>query len=232
MVPQTWFNYGNAGGGVDIVGVADQRSRSGQTGDNRLLAWGFDANSDPGYGGIGKEYPSPQNWSQYSGVKFWFYGSGEGGQLQIEIGEDKTTDVERYRAPTFVDNQLGWRLVRLDFDSFTPASWNPVPGNEVLDLLSVENIVFAANSGITSSGVAIDDVTLYSDGSDLLHRLHRPHQPQFLSLIRRRRPVWSGATSSTEAALIPRIGDMTLVAGAGVMVSPVLHRQARKRSCF
>ena len=96
---------------------------------------------------------SPQNWSQYSGVKFWFYGSGEGGQLQIEIGEDKTTDVERYRAPTFVDNQLGWRLVRLDFDSFTPASWNPVPGNEVLDLLSVENIVFAANSGITSSGV-------------------------------------------------------------------------------
>ena len=165
-VPQTWFNYGNAGGGVDIVGVADPRSRSGQTGDNRLLAWGFDANSDPGYGGIGKEYPSPQNWSQYSGVKFWFYGSGEGGQLQIEIGEDKTTDVERYRAPTFVDNQLGWRLVRLDFDSFTPASWNPVPGNEVLDLLSVENIVFAANSGITSSGVAIDDVTLYSDGSD------------------------------------------------------------------
>ena len=56
--------------------------------------------------------------------------------------------------------------MRLDFDSFTPASWNPVPGNEVLDLLSVENIVFAANSGITSSGVAIDDVTLYSDGSD------------------------------------------------------------------
>ena len=66
----------------------------------------------------------------------------------------------------------------------------------------------------------------------LLHRLHRPHQPQFLSLIRRRRPVWSGATSSTEAALIRRIGDMTLVAGAGVMVSRSTTPTARKRSCF
>ena len=53
-VPTTWFNYGNAGGGVSVVGVADSRARSGQLGDNKLLAWGFDAVSDPGYGGVGK----------------------------------------------------------------------------------------------------------------------------------------------------------------------------------
>jgi len=164
-VPSTWFNYGNAGGGVSLVGVAETRARTGQSGDNKLLAWGFDAVSDPGYGGVGKEYASPQNWSQYSGLKFWFYGSGEGGSLQIEIGEDKTSDVERYRGGAFTDNQVGWKIVRVPFDSFSPASWNPTPGNEVLDLVSVENIVFAVNSGATTAGVAIDDVSLYLDNS-------------------------------------------------------------------
>ncbi len=164
-VPPTWFNYGNAGGGVSLVGVAETRVRTGQSGDNKLLAWGFDAVSDPGYGGVGKEYASPQNWSQYSGVRFWFYGSGEGGSLQIEIGEDKTSDVERYRGGAFTDNQVGWQIVRVPFDSFSPASWNPAPGNEVLDLVSVENIVFAVNSGATTAGVAIDDVSLYVDNS-------------------------------------------------------------------
>lgn len=164
-VPPTWFNYGMAGGGVSVVGVSDQRARAGQSGSNRMLAWGYDTNRDPGYGGVGKEYGSPQNWTQYSGIKFWFYGSGEGGRLQVEIGEDKTTDVERYRAPAFTDNQSGWRVVRVPFDSFTPASWNPTPGNEVLDLVSVENVVIAVNSGATIAGVAIDDVSLYRVGS-------------------------------------------------------------------
>ena len=164
-VPPTWFNYGNAGGGVSLVGVAETRARTGQSGDNKLLAWGFDAVSDPGYGGVGKEYASPQNWSQYSGVKFWFYGSGEGGSLQVEIGEDKTSDVERYRGGAFTDNHVGWKIVRVPFDSFSPASWNPTPGNEVLDLVSVENIVFAVNSGATTAGVAIDEVSLYVDAS-------------------------------------------------------------------
>lgn len=160
-VPSTWFNYGMAGGGVSVVGVSDQRARSGQSGANQMLAWGYDASRDPGYGGVGKEYGSPQNWTQYSGIKFWFYGSGEGGRLQVEIGEDKSTDVERYRAPAFTDNQVGWRIVRVPFDSFTPASWNPTPGNEVLDLVSVENVVIAVNSGVTIAGVAIDDLSLY-----------------------------------------------------------------------
>ena len=164
-VPPTWFNYGMAGGGVSVVGVSDQRARAGQSGSNRMLAWGYDASRAPGYGGVGKEYGSPQNWTQYSGIKFWFYGSGEGGRLQVEIGEDKTTDVERYRAPAFTDNQAGWRVVRVPFDSFTPASWNPTPGNEVLDLVSVENVVIAVNSGATIAGVAIDDVSLYRVGS-------------------------------------------------------------------
>ena len=37
-----------------------------------------------------------QNWSQYLASNFGFTDQGRG-SLQIEIGEDKTSDVERYR---------------------------------------------------------------------------------------------------------------------------------------
>ena len=164
-VPESWFNYGNAGGGVSLVAVGDGFAREGQSSENKLLAWGFDAASDPGYGGVGKEFAQPADWSAFEGVEFWFFGSGSGGVLQVEIGEDKTSDVERYRSNAFPDSTSGWRRVRLPFESFRPASWNPVPGNEVLDLVAVENLVFAANSGVSGAGVALDDIVLYGNGS-------------------------------------------------------------------
>ena len=78
------------GRGVNLVGVDDDLAKSGQSNENRLLFWGFDADSDPGYGGVGKEWVEPLDWTAFTGLEFWFYGSGEGGELQIEIGEDKT----------------------------------------------------------------------------------------------------------------------------------------------
>ena len=87
------------------------------------------------------------------------------GELQIEIGEDKTSDVERYRAPAFYDREIGWQLITLPFESFSPSDWNPVPGNGILDLRAVHNIVFAANSGESVEGVVIDDVAVYNDGT-------------------------------------------------------------------
>lgn len=165
-VPASWFNYGNAGGGVSVVAVGDPRSYGGQATDNQVLAWGFDATRDPGYGGVGKEFARPVDWSEYEGIQFRLFGSGEGGQLQVEIGEDLTSDVERYRSYTFRDNTPGWRLIRIPFAAFGPAAWNPVPGNGRLDLLSVENIVFAANAGASVMGIAIDDLAVYGDSGD------------------------------------------------------------------
>lgn len=164
-VPSSWFNYGNAGGGVEEVPEDGARAREDQTGTNKILAWGFDAESDPGYGGIGKEYTTPANFTGYTGIQFWFYGSGEGGELQVEIGEDKTDDVERYRSAAFNDDQEGWRLIKLPFSSFGASEYNPQPGNGRLDLTSVSNVVFAANAGSTTGGVALDDLALYFDGS-------------------------------------------------------------------
>lgn len=164
-VPESWFNYGNAGGGVSLIGPDDRFAQESQAEQNKALAWGFDAISDPGYGGVGKEFTEPVDWTNYTGLQFWFYGSGEGGELQIEIGEDKTSDVERYRAPAFYDREIGWQLITLPFESFSPSDWNPVPGNGILDLRAVYNIVFAANSGESVEGVVIDDVAVYNDGT-------------------------------------------------------------------
>ena len=89
------------------------------------------------------------------------WGSGEGGELQVEIGEDKTSDVERYRSAALIDNWTGWKLVKLPFSSFSPGSYNPNPGNGKLDLTTVNNLVFAANSGKTDGGVALDNISVY-----------------------------------------------------------------------
>ena len=159
--PEPWFNYDNAGGGISIVADDAARARDGQSGDNKIFAWGFDAVSDPGYGGVGRNFTSPADWSEYTGVQFWMWGSGEGGELQVEIGEDKTSDVERYRSAAFTDNWTGWKLIKLPFSSFSPSSYNPNPGNGKLDLTTVNNLVFAANSGKTDGGVALDSVAVY-----------------------------------------------------------------------
>ena len=146
--PEPWFNYDNAGGGISIVADDAARARDGQSGDNKIFAWGFDAVSPPGYGGVGQNFDTPVDWSENTGLQFWMWGSGEGGELQVEIGEDKTSDVERYRSAALVDDWTGWKLVKLPFSSFSASSYNPNP-NGKLDLTTVNNLVFAANSGKT-----------------------------------------------------------------------------------
>ena len=56
----------------------------------------------------------------------------------------------------------------MPFSTFRPGDYNPVPGNGILDLKAVYNLVFAANSGESTYGVAIDDVAVYGDGSSTL----------------------------------------------------------------
>ena len=70
-------------------------------GSNKIFAWGFDAISAPGYGG-GRNFDTPLDWREH-----WRpldVGIREGGELQVEIGEDKTSDVERYRSAALIDN--------------------------------------------------------------------------------------------------------------------------------
>ena len=54
-LPATWVTYGNADGGVVDVGGAIS-AREGQTDGNLILAWSFDANADPGFGGLRREF--------------------------------------------------------------------------------------------------------------------------------------------------------------------------------
>ena len=84
------------------------------------------------------------------------------------------SDVERYRTRSFFDRTEGWQLIRLPFESFSPARFNPEPGNGVLDAIAVDNLVVAANSGTSGEGVAIDDIALYFDGTVYVERQETP----------------------------------------------------------
>ena len=128
-LPENWSTYGNASGDIDLVAAGDDTSSETQTGDSQILSWSFDANADPGFGGIRKDFSKPQNWTGFTGIQFLYFGGGVGGELQLEIGEDRTevdrTDVERYRTRSFFDRTEGWQLIRLPFESFSPARFNP-----------------------------------------------------------------------------------------------------------
>ena len=202
--PTPRFNYNNAGGGISIIEEDGARAREDQSGQNKIFAWGFDATTPPGYGGVGQNFTTALDWSEYTGIQFWMWGSGEGGELQVEIGEDKTSDVERYRSAALNDDWTGWKLVKLPFSSFSASSYNPNPGNGRLDLTTVNNLVFAANSGKTVGGVALDDISVYCvEGA----------------------AVTLPATGSTSTNSTSGVAVLSIIAGLAMM----LLTQARRR---
>ena len=71
-LPENWSTYGNASGDIDLVAAGDDTSSETQTGDSQILSWSFDANADPGFGGIRKDFSKPQNWTGFTGIQFLF----------------------------------------------------------------------------------------------------------------------------------------------------------------
>ena len=94
--------------------------------------------------------------------------------------------------------------MKLPFSSFSASSYNPNPGNGRLDLTTVNNVVFAANSGKTDGGVALDDISVYCDEAT----------PGTLPA------TGSGTTNSTSGRAM-----LSIVAGVALM----LLSQARRR---
>jgi beta-glucanase (GH16 family) len=131
-LPTTWFVF--SGGGatvsadVQVVGDTDPLARPGQTGDNAVLASTFDATS--GFAGFGDGLGG-DDWSSYTGVSFWFYGSNTGQSLQFEIQDnrsDPSTDTAERFDYDFLDDFSGWQKVVIPFSDFTRATDYQPPG--------------------------------------------------------------------------------------------------------
>ncbi len=100
----------------------------GQAGNYALL---LKANiSNNGWGGAQMIFSTPQDWSGYSGIDFWAYGSNSGNSIRLEVLDNAATGSsgdthERYEY-SFNNNWNGWKHFTLEWSAFQRRSdWQP-----------------------------------------------------------------------------------------------------------
>jgi hypothetical protein len=129
-LPGGWFAYSGGGASVTadtlVVADSDTLARPGQVGDNTVLSSTFDVSS--GFGGFGQDFAmagGSQDWSTYTGVSFWFYGSNSGQSFQFEIFDNRSdpgSDTAERFDTLFSDNFSGWQQITIPFSDFTRAT--------------------------------------------------------------------------------------------------------------
>lgn len=168
--PDGGFTFQDAGStiGQEILTLPPESALSldGQVSNNNLLQ--IDLNIAQ-YGGIGRTYePTPQDWSAFEGIGFWFYGSNSGGRFQLELHDNRaagSTASERYEF-RFVDNFGGWQQFRIPFTSFVrSADFQPegVP-DDGLTLTEIWEYDIVLPQATTT--VYIDNLVLLADAPD------------------------------------------------------------------
>ncbi len=119
--------------------------------------WGY------AYGGFNRAFDANQDWSQYDGFSFWFYGTNTGNTIQVEI-LDASAGNDEFFEYNLTDDFAGWRLFEVDFSSFTFASdYQPNPDNGTLDLNAMSGYNFGIVTSPSSGTFYIDNISVYSD---------------------------------------------------------------------
>ncbi len=166
--PAGWFNY--AGGGASVgttfptAADSDPLARPGQVGNNTFVEATFNATS--GFAGFGQDFAltgGAQDWSRYSAVSFYLYGTNSGQSVQVEILDnrsDPTTDTAERFDTVVTDNFSGWQKITIPFDNFTRAT-DFQPGGAPDDGLTLTEmwgvvIVLDGASGL----LRLDDIAL------------------------------------------------------------------------
>ncbi len=107
---------------VEVVDTNDIFALPGDSAQNHHMKIQYDVTD---FGGWGTTYgSSAQDWSSYSGVSFWFYGSRTWRFFQFEVRDnraDPATDSSEIFEYLFVDNSVGWREIRIPFSAFVRA---------------------------------------------------------------------------------------------------------------
>lgn len=166
--PGDWFVY--AGGGAaatttfPTVAETDPLARPDQVGDNTFVEATFDVTA--GFAGFGRDFASSggsQDWSSFTAISFWHYGTNSGQSFQFEIFDNRSDPgsdtAERFDA-IFVDDFSGWQQVTIPFADFTRAT-DYQPGGAPDDGLTLTEMWGLAIilDGATGT-LAIDDIAL------------------------------------------------------------------------
>ncbi len=126
------------------------------------------------WGGFTDAFPrsntwSHQDWSRYDGLRFWFYGTNSGKQIQVEIFDNRQLEntgdsAERYYQ-RFPDNFSGWQQISLPFALFQRRT-DFQPGGapaDGLNLTDVSGYAFNLPSVSATTIYYIDQVEVYGD---------------------------------------------------------------------
>ncbi|HNT26174.1 MAG TPA: family 16 glycosylhydrolase, partial [Anaerolineales bacterium] len=107
-----------------------------------------------------------QDWITYEGVSFWVYGTGSGGDINIDIFDNKTTTGDSCERWTYIfaDDFTGWRYLAVPFSDFDRKSWQPDGApNDGLTLTEVWGYAFGFPANVGARTNYLELVTTYGN---------------------------------------------------------------------
>jgi hypothetical protein len=117
-----------------------------------------------GWGGVGKYFSAPQNWSPYNNMDFWVYGNNTSSLIRLEILDNRqpgsSGDTSERFEVRFADNWSGWKHFVLPWSNFTRRlDWQPASApNDGFTNSEIWGFNFSVISGTAS--LRIDDISL------------------------------------------------------------------------
>jgi beta-glucanase (GH16 family) len=107
----------------------------------------------------------PQDWSTSEGFSFWFYGTGSGTAMFIDILDNRnpgstTDDAERWRA-NFTDDFTGWQFFEFPFSSFSRFEVGNGAPNDGFGRFQVHGWAFGTLGTGGPRTFYMDEVSLY-----------------------------------------------------------------------
>lgn len=152
-----WTTFFDPGSSLQIQPVSP-----GQTGNYAMLLNATIASD--GWGGVQMVFSTPQDWSGYSGMDFWVYGSNSGNPIRLEVLDNPAVGSsgdthERYEYQ-FIDDWSGWRHFSLQWSAFSRRSdWQPAGApNDGFTRTQIGGFNFSPLSGILS--IQMDEIGL------------------------------------------------------------------------
>ncbi|MDX6212850.1 MAG: beta-glucosidase, partial [Frankiales bacterium] len=165
------YGWGGNADSTPTLSIA-QLDRPGVT-NNHVLRGTWVNNSS--YGGISYDIAtaSPQDWSTFGGIEFWFYGHnpsndavpGSGQQYEFEV-KDGGVDAEHAELwqTFFTDDWQGWHLIQVPFSSLKlRTDYQPTGGpiNSTLDLNKMYGFALTEPAGSSNGEFDVDQFALY-----------------------------------------------------------------------
>jgi len=152
-----WITFNDPKSSLQIQAISP-----GQASEYAML---INANlTSGGWGGAQMVFATPQDWSAYSGIDYWVYGSNSGNPMRLEVLDNPATGssgdtYERFEY-RFTDNWSGWKHFSVKWSEFSRRSdWQPDGApNDGFTRTKIGGFNFAPLSGKFS--IRVDEIGL------------------------------------------------------------------------